>query len=163
MAMSKNTAVSRRGLFGLAATASVIGGCARQAEGSPAAERALSFGVSVAVYGANQAGVDRPAAPQGHLELGVFDLEDAVEPGAPLARLGDAVVDVRVGEIGSAGWARAGRCHGVDRGRATAGRGRGSDVAGGGGASGVRAAGDRGRRSLPGFGERAPLGAALYA
>jgi dye decolorizing peroxidase len=92
--MSKNTAVSRRGLFGLAATASVIGGCARQADGSPAAERALSFGESVPVYGANQAGVDRPGAPQGHLELGVFDLDDGVDPGAALARLGDEVVEV---------------------------------------------------------------------
>jgi dye decolorizing peroxidase len=94
MAMSKNTAVSRRGLFGLAATASVIGGCARQADGSPAAERALSFGESVAVHGASQAGIDRPAVPHGHLELGVFDLGDGVDPGAALARLGEAVVEV---------------------------------------------------------------------
>jgi dye decolorizing peroxidase len=96
MTMSKNTAVSRRGLFGLAATASVIGGCARRAEGSPAAERALSFGESVAVYGASQAGIERPAVPQGHLELGVFDLDDGVEPGAALARVGEAVVEVAV-------------------------------------------------------------------
>ena len=93
MTMSKNTAVSRRGLFGLAATASVIGGCARPAEGSPAAERALSFGESVAVHGASQAGIERPAVPQGHLEFGVFDLDDGVAPGAALARLGEAVVE----------------------------------------------------------------------
>ena len=96
MAMSKNTAVSRRGLFGLAATASVIGGCARQADGSPAAERALSFGESVAAYGADQAGIDRPGVPQAHLELGVFDLGDGVDPGAALARLGEAVVELVV-------------------------------------------------------------------
>lgn len=91
--MSNGTAVSRRGLFGLAAATSVIGGCARAAEaGHPAAE------ARVTVYGANQAGIDRPAVAQPHVELSVFDLGDGVKPGAALARLGETVAAVASGD-----------------------------------------------------------------
>lgn len=89
--MSKSTVVSRRGLFGLAATASVIGGCAGRVEQRPAATEAVS------VHGASQAGIDRPAVPQAYLQLTVFDLGDGVDPGAALAKLGETVADVVAG------------------------------------------------------------------
>ena len=90
----RQDAVSRRGLFGLAtasATGLALGGCAQHTDGELSAQVSAPFGARVAAHGASQAGVDRPAVPQGRLEFGVFDLGDGVSPGTALAKIGEAV------------------------------------------------------------------------
>ena len=97
VAADRQDAVSRRGLLGLvgaSATGLALGGCAQQSRAELSAQVSTPFGASVAVYGANQAGIDRPAVPQGNLEFGVFDLGDGVSPGAALAKIGEAVSEV---------------------------------------------------------------------
>ncbi|MFI0722715.1 Dyp-type peroxidase [Streptomyces sp. NPDC021224] len=71
-------ALPRRHLLGGAAvlTPALLAGCTTGTARTPAAGRAPGAGgaAAVAARGARQAGVDRPAQPQPHLELAVFDL-----------------------------------------------------------------------------------------
>ena len=90
----RQDAVSRRGLLGLAtasATGLALGGCTQTSQDELSAQVSNPFGARVAVYGASQAGIDRPAVPQSNLEFGVFDLGDGVSAGAALAKIGEAV------------------------------------------------------------------------